>query len=110
MVYSPISIHMVLSLVSTAEANSPKLHQFLSVLKSNSSNHLNFLAYNLLTSVLADASAAGGSCLNLVNGLWVDRSHQLDDSYVQVVCNYYKAALKQADFKSNPDGVRIEVN
>ncbi|XP_062016771.1 serpin-ZX-like [Rosa rugosa] len=100
------------------EKNMPRRRQtapncislFLSSNPIPATTYLNFLAYNLLTSVLADASAAGGPCLNLANGLWVDRSHQLDESYVQVVCNYYKAALKQADFKSNPDGVRIEVN
>ncbi|PRQ29594.1 putative Serpin family protein [Rosa chinensis] len=73
-------------------------------------DHLNSVAYHLITSVLADGSAKGGSCLNLANGLWTDESKPLEDSYQEVVCESYKASLKQVDFKANPGKVRVEVN
>nr|XP_011460659.1 PREDICTED: serpin-ZX-like [Fragaria vesca subsp. vesca] len=109
MVYSPLSIHIVLSIVAAGKRGSD-LDGFLSFLKSKSVDDLNSLAYYLTTSVLADQSAKGGPCLNLAVGLWADQSEPLDDSYKEVVCESYKAALELVDFKANPDKVRVEVN
>ncbi|KAK9912083.1 hypothetical protein M0R45_035958 [Rubus argutus] len=109
MAYSPLSIHMVLSLIA-AGTNGPKLDQFLSFLKSKSIDDLKSLALKLVTSVLADASPGGGPCLNIANGFWVDQSQPLEHSYKKVALNSYKAALNQVDFKANPEKVRIEVN
>ncbi|KAL6198466.1 hypothetical protein ACLB2K_028255 [Fragaria x ananassa] len=86
------------------------LDGFLSFLKSKSVDDLNSLAYYLTTSVLADQSAKGGPCLNLAVGLWADQCEPLDDSYKEVVCESYEAALELVDFKANPDKVRVEVN
>ncbi|KAL6198465.1 hypothetical protein ACLB2K_028254 [Fragaria x ananassa] len=110
MVYSSISIHVVPSMIAAGKRKtSPDLDQFLSFLKSKSVDDLNSLAYNLVTSILADASRGGGPCLNLVNGLWIDESLPLDHSYMKVLSESFKAALNQVDFKSNP-GVRTQVN
>ncbi|KAM5587523.1 serpin-ZX-like [Rosa sericea] len=109
MVYSPVSIHIVLSLIAAGKTSSD-LDQFLSFLKSKSVDDLNSLAYNLVTSILADASRRGGPCLNFANGLWVDESLPLDHSYEKVLSTSYKAALNHVDFKSNPEGVKTQVN
>ncbi|XP_024199899.1 serpin-ZX [Rosa chinensis] len=109
MVYSPVSIHIVLSLIAAGKTTSD-LDQFLSFLKSKSVDDLNSLAYILVTSILVDASSRGGPCLNFANGLWVDESLPLDHSYEKVLSTSYKAALNHVDFKSNPEGVRTQVN
>ncbi|XP_024178234.1 serpin-ZX [Rosa chinensis] len=106
LIFSPLSIHIVLSLIA-ARTNNP---QFLSFLKSKSIDDLNSLAFNLITSVLADSPSRGGPRLNATNGLWVDESIPLEDSYKQVVLDSYKAALNQVDFKTDPEQVRIQVN
>ncbi|XP_062009195.1 serpin-ZX-like [Rosa rugosa] len=106
LIFSPLSIHIVLSLIA-ARTNNP---QFLSFLKSKSIDDLNSLAFNLITSVLADSPSRGGPRLNSTNGLWVDESIPLEDSYKQVVLDSYKAALNQVDFKTDPEQVRIQVN
>ncbi|PRQ33657.1 putative Serpin family protein [Rosa chinensis] len=106
MIYSPISIHIVLSLIAAGK-NCP---QFLSFLKSKSINDLNSLACDLVTSVLVDSPTRGGPRLNFTNGVWVDKSVPLQECYKQVVLDSYKAALNQVDFKTNIEQVRIQVN
>ncbi|KAM5587522.1 serpin-ZX-like [Rosa sericea] len=109
MVYSPLSIHIVLSMIA-ADETGPSLDQFLSVLKSKSTDDLNSLAFNLVTAVLADGSASCGPCLNFANGLWVREPHSLESSYQQVLCNSYKASIKQVTMGTSSEEVRTEVN
>ncbi|KAL6220058.1 hypothetical protein ACLB2K_007816 [Fragaria x ananassa] len=105
-IYSPLSIHIVLSLIA-ARTNNP---QFLSFLNSKSIDDLNSLAFNLVTSVLADSPSRGGPRLNFTNGLWVGESTPLEESYKKVALDSYKAALNEVDFKTDPEKVRIQVN
>ncbi|KAL6228023.1 hypothetical protein ACLB2K_001977 [Fragaria x ananassa] len=86
MIYSPLSIYIVLSLIA-ARTNNPQLVYFLN---SKSIDDLNFIAFNLVTSVLADSTSKGGPLLNFTNGLWVDESMPLEESYKQVVLDSYK--------------------
>ncbi|KAL6219870.1 hypothetical protein ACLB2K_007629 [Fragaria x ananassa] len=104
--YSPLSIYLVLSLIA-ARTNNPQLIYFLN---SKSIDDLNSVAFNLVTSVLADSTRKGGPLLNFTNGLWVDESMPLEESYKQVVLDSYKAALNEVDFKTDPEQVRIQVN
>ncbi|XP_004295583.1 PREDICTED: serpin-ZX-like [Fragaria vesca subsp. vesca] len=106
MIYSPLSIHIVLSLIA-ARTNNP---HFVSFLNSKSIDDLNSLAYNLVTSVLADTPSRGGPRLNFTNGLWVDEYTPLEESYKKVLLDLYKAALNEVDFKTDPEKVRIQVN
>nr|XP_011465023.1 PREDICTED: serpin-ZX-like isoform X1 [Fragaria vesca subsp. vesca]XP_011465025.1 PREDICTED: serpin-ZX-like isoform X2 [Fragaria vesca subsp. vesca] len=106
MIYSPLSIYIVLSLIA-ARTNNPQLVYFLN---SKSIDDLNSIAFNLVTSVLADSTSKGGPLLNFTNGLWVDESMPLEESYKQVVLDSYKAALNEVDFKTDPEQVRIQVN
>lgn len=108
-VYSPLSIHIVLSMIAASETDL-SLDQFLSVLKSKSTDHLNSLAFNLVTAVLAEGSASGGPCLNFANGLWIHESYPLEKSHQQVVCNSYNASLKQVKLGTSSEEVRVEVN
>lgn len=55
MVYSPLSIYIVLSIVAAGKSGSDQ-DRFLSFLKSKSVDDLNSLAYHLITCVLADGS------------------------------------------------------
>ncbi|KAL6203066.1 hypothetical protein ACLB2K_026770 [Fragaria x ananassa] len=106
MIYSPQSIHIVLSLIA-ARNNFPQL---LSFLNSKSIAELNSLVGDLVASVLVDSPTRGWPRLNFTNGVWVDESEPLDESYKKVVLDSYKAALNHVDFKTNPEQVRSQVN
>lgn len=98
-VFSPLSIHVVLSLI-TAGSSGQTLHQLLSFLKSKSTDELNSLSSQLVDLVFADGSAAGGPRLSFANGVWVDKSLSLKPSFKQVVDTLYKAASDHVDFQT----------
>ncbi|CAI0558497.1 unnamed protein product [Linum tenue] len=98
-VLSPLSIHVVLSLIA-AGSKGPTQGQLLSYLKTKSGEHLNAFSSELVSVVLADGSGAGGPSLSFANGVWVDKSISLRPSFKQVVDNVYKAASDQVDFQT----------
>ncbi|XP_023546820.1 serpin-ZX-like [Cucurbita pepo subsp. pepo] len=108
-ILSPLSIHVLLSLVA-AGSKGPPLDQLLSFLKSNSTDNLNSFASQIVATVFADASPSGGPRLAFANGVWVDQSLSLKPSFQQVVDTVYKALLSQADFKTKAVEVISEVN
>ncbi|KAM1991442.1 hypothetical protein ACFX15_032576 [Malus domestica] len=109
MVFSPLSIHIVLSLIA-AGTKGPARDQLLSFLKSNSTAELNALAADLVLLVLADGSASGGPRLSFANGLWVDESLSIKPSFKEAVAVFYKAVADKVDFQNKADEVRIKVN
>lgn len=109
MVYSWLSIHVVLSLIAAGTKGRSK-EEWLSFLKSKSTAHLNLLASEIVPLVFSDGSPIGGPSLSFANGLWVDKSTPLKPSFQQVVDNFYKAARKEVDFRTKAEEVRIEVN
>ncbi|GAV83700.1 Serpin domain-containing protein [Cephalotus follicularis] len=109
LVFSPLSIHVVLSLIA-AGSQGPTLEQLLSFLKSKSNEHLNSFCSEIVSIVFADGSAIGGPRLSFANGVWVDNSLSLKHSFKQVLVNVYKAASNQVDFKTKAVEVTGEVN
>ncbi|CAI0558489.1 unnamed protein product [Linum tenue] len=96
-VISPASIHALLSLIA-AGSNGPTKDQLLSFLNAKLMDHLNSLSSGLV-SLLADG-VGGGPRLSFVNGVWVDRSLPLRQSFKQVAGNVYKAASSEVDFQN----------
>ncbi|KAL6198044.1 hypothetical protein ACLB2K_027836 [Fragaria x ananassa] len=108
-VFSPLSIHAVLSMIA-AGAKGSNQEGMLSFLKSKSIDALNTLASNVVPLVFADGSKLGGPLLSFANGIWIDQSLSIKPAFKNVLDNDYKAALKQVDFKTDPEEVRREVN
>ncbi|XP_076902614.1 serpin-ZX-like [Bidens hawaiensis] len=108
-VFSPVSIHAVLSLAA-AGSKGPTLDQFLAFLKTSSTDDLNSLYSQLVSSVLADGSLTGGPRLCFVNGVWVDKTYALKPSFKQIGDTVYKAACKQVDFQTSAAEVVNQVN
>ncbi|CAI0558488.1 unnamed protein product [Linum tenue] len=106
-VISPASIHALLSLIA-AGSNGPTKDQLLSFLNAKLMDHLNSLSSGLV-SLLADG-VGGGPRLSFVNGVWVDRSLPLRQSFKQVAGNVYKAASSEVDFQNKAAEVATEVN
>ncbi|XP_062028055.1 serpin-ZX-like isoform X2 [Rosa rugosa] len=110
MVYSPLSIHVVLSLIAAGSKKGYPQDEMLKFLKAKSTEQLNDLALKLIPLVFADGSPSGGPCLSLANGVWVEMSLPVMASFKQVVENAYKAVLKQVDFMTKSEEARCEVN
>ncbi|XP_068313566.1 serpin-ZX-like [Pyrus communis] len=109
LVYSPLSIHVLLSLIA-AGSKGPTQDQLLSFLKSKSTDHLNSFAAELVSMIFSDGSPSGGSHLSFASGVWVDRCLPLKPSFKQVVDTSYMAALAQVDFQTNAAQVASGVN
>ncbi|KAE8718152.1 Serpin-ZX [Hibiscus syriacus] len=109
LVFSPLSIHVVLSMIA-AGSKASTLDQLLSFLKSESSDQLNSFSSELVSVVSADGSPAGGPRLSFANGVWLDKSLPLRSSFKQVVDNVYKAASNLVDFQNKAVQVAGEVN
>ncbi|CAL8995844.1 unnamed protein product [Prunus brigantina] len=109
LVYSPLSIHVVLSLIA-AGSKGPTQDQLLSFLRAKSADYLNSFAAELVSVIFSDGSPSGGPRLSFANGIWVDESLPLKPSFKQVADTAYKAALSQVDFQTNAAEVASGVN
>ncbi|MFS7938977.1 putative Serpin family protein [Helianthus anomalus] len=108
-VFSPLSIHVVLSLVA-AGSNGQTLDQLLGFLKTKDVDDLNTLSSQLVSLILADGSPSGGPRLSFANGVWVDKTLDLKPSFKEIVDTVYKAASNQVDFQTKAAEVTNEVN
>ncbi|KAK3231483.1 hypothetical protein Dsin_003364 [Dipteronia sinensis] len=108
-VFSPSSIHVVLSLIA-AGSKGPTQDQLLSFLKSKSGDELNTFSSEVVAVVFADGSPSGGPRLSFANGVWIDKSLSFKDSYKHVLDNVYKVASNQVDFQTKAVEVIQEVN
>ncbi|KAK1407517.1 hypothetical protein QVD17_39133 [Tagetes erecta] len=108
-VFSPLSIHVVLSLLAAA-SKGPTLDQLHAFLQTKSTDDLNELSLHLVTLILADANPRGGPRLAFANGLWVEKTLSLKPSFTKVVDTFYKAACEQVDFRKKAVKVAKEVN
>ncbi|KAJ9567372.1 hypothetical protein OSB04_003338 [Centaurea solstitialis] len=96
-VFSPISLYVVLGLVATG-SKGPTHEQLLYFLKAITIDELNALFSQLLPFVFADGSPSGGPRVCFANSVWVDQTLALLPTFKQVVDGVYKAASNQADF------------
>ncbi|KAF5729094.1 putative Protein Z [Tripterygium wilfordii] len=108
-VFSPLSIQMLLSLIAAGSKGSTQ-DQFLGFLNSKSKDDLCSFSSDLTSSILFDGTSIGGPCLCFSNGVWIDKSVTLKPSVKHVVDNFYKAALELVDFRTEPDEVRYQIN
>jgi len=96
-VFSPLSLQVVLSMTA-AGSDGPTWQQLLDFLRSKLTDHLNYLASQLVSVVLSDAAPAGGPLLSSVDGVWIEKSLSLQPSFKQIVSSDYKATLASVDF------------
>ncbi|XP_074364790.1 serpin-ZX-like [Apium graveolens] len=109
LVFSPISIQVVLSLLA-AGSSGETLTQLLAFLKAESIDELNSIYARLVDVVFADGSSSGGPIVSVANGVWLDQSLSFKPSYRHVVQTSYKAASHRVDFKNKAEEVRNLVN
>lgn len=109
-VYSPLSIHVVLSMIASGASKGPSMDQLLYFLRAKSVSELNDLASSLVPLVFADGSPSGGPRLSFANGIWLEDSVSIKTPFKEAVGLSYKALLKQVYFKTTSEEVRCEVN
>ncbi|KAL3617795.1 hypothetical protein CASFOL_038116 [Castilleja foliolosa] len=110
LVFSPLSIQVVLGLIAAKSGGSTTGDQLLRYLKAKSIKDLRSQASQLVTQVLADGAPLGGPRLSFANGVWFDQSLTLKPAYKEIVESDFRSALNRVDFQSQADDVRQEVN
>ncbi|XP_047319982.1 serpin-ZX-like [Impatiens glandulifera] len=108
-VFSPLSIHVVLSLIASG-AKGSTLDELLSYLNSNSSEDLNSLSSQVIALVFAVDDHLGGPKLSFANAAWIDQSLSLKSSFKHVVEDVYKASCNQVDFQTKAVEITGKVN
>ncbi|WJX41336.1 hypothetical protein P8452_28703 [Trifolium repens] len=110
MVFSPLSLYTVLSLVA-AGSEGPTQQELLSFLLSKSIDQLKSLSSQLVSFVLAGANApTGGPLLSFVNSIWIEKSLSIRPSFKKIVATDFKATLASVDFMTKAFEVTEEVN
>ncbi|KAL9244168.1 hypothetical protein vseg_017972 [Gypsophila vaccaria] len=108
-VFSPLSLHVVLSLIAAGSSGSTR-DELLGFLKTNSTEELNKLSSQLVSVVFSDGSVSGGPNLCFANGVWVDQSMPLKPAFKLLVDDLYQASSKPVDFLNKAVEVASEVN
>ncbi|KAG7567923.1 Serpin domain [Arabidopsis thaliana x Arabidopsis arenosa] len=102
-VFSPMSINVLLSLIA-AGSNSVTKEEILSFLMSPSTDHLNAVLAKMTDGERSDL------CLSTANGVWINKSNSLQPSFKELLEKSYKATYSQVDFAAKPVEVIDEVN
>ncbi|MCI46662.1 serpin-ZX, partial [Trifolium medium] len=90
MVFSPLSIYTVLSIIA-AGSEGPTQQQLLDFLQSKSIDELKSLNSKLVSFVLAGANTpTGGPLVSFANGIWVEQSLSLQPSFKEIVATDFK--------------------
>ncbi|XP_062197325.1 putative serpin-Z5 [Phragmites australis] len=110
LVFSPLSIHVALALMSTAAAGDT-LDEILRVAGAPSREELAaFVRAMVVDRVLADRSGIGGPSLSFACGAWTDKSWPLRPAYVDTVVGTFKGNTWAVDFQNNPVESRQQIN
>ncbi|KAK0598304.1 hypothetical protein LWI29_033551 [Acer saccharum] len=114
-VISPLSIHVILSLIALG-SNGHTLEQLLFFLQSRNVDHL----ISMSSQMAALASPpnrthdedidAGGPTLSFVNGAWLNKGLKLKPSFQLIVTQVYNAIAKEVDFVTQTHQVINEIN
>lgn len=100
LVFSPLSIHTVLSLIAVG-SNGSTLKEFFSILGTRKVEHLNDLYKNSTCHILAKGSANGGPHLCSSNRVWVRYGLEIKKKFQKTAEIVYGATVDHANFRSS---------
>ncbi|CAO2152371.1 unnamed protein product [Urochloa humidicola] len=110
LVFSPLSIHVALALMSVA-ARGATLAEIVGFAGAPSRDELAaFVRAAVLDRVLADRSDIGGPSIAFACGAWTDRSLPADPKFVDAIVNTYKGGTWTVDFRNKPFESRRQIN
>ncbi|KAL1817807.1 serpin-ZX-like [Daucus carota subsp. sativus] len=104
-VFSPISVQLVLALIAAGSEGHTLNYQLLSFLKVDSTQELNALASHVVQNVFE-----GPASLSLANGVWTDRSVSFKPFFREVADSVYKAVSHVVDFRNRASEATSNVN
>ncbi|KAM0949550.1 putative Serpin family protein [Dioscorea sansibarensis] len=107
-VFSPLSIRAALSLAAVG-SRAATLDRMLSFLGSGSLEELNAASARLLGTVRLNGTDEPSS-ISFVNGIWADRSVDINPVFEGLVQSVYGAVAKSVDFQTKALDVAKEVN
>ncbi|RLM69112.1 hypothetical protein C2845_PM17G06490 [Panicum miliaceum] len=110
LIFSPLSIHVALALMSTG-ASGDTLAEILAVAGAPSREELRaFVRAAVIDRVLADQSGAGGPIVAFACGAWTDRRVPLRPEYHDTIVGTFKGSATTVDFKDKPVESRVQIN
>ncbi|KAL6660738.1 hypothetical protein ACP70R_001773 [Stipagrostis hirtigluma subsp. patula] len=100
LVFSPLSVHVALALMSAAAAGDT-LDEILAFVGAPSRDELaEFVGGTVVDRVLADQSGVGGPSVSFACGAWTDRRWPLRPAYVDTVVGKFKGNTWAVDFRN----------
>ncbi|CAH8374236.1 unnamed protein product [Eruca vesicaria subsp. sativa] len=109
LMFSPALINVILSFIAAKSPGATE-EKILALLQASSTDELNAVCSKIVTMVLADSTATGGPMISAANGVWIDKSLTVEQSFKNLLEISYKAAFNQVDFRTEADEVCEEVN
>lgn len=107
--FSPYSISMALAM-TYAGARSQTEKQMAQVFHFSGDQRSLHEAFGQLQRQLDEAGQQKGIELSIANALWAQKGHAFLPAFLQVAQGQYQANLKQADFKTEAEAAREEIN
>ena len=100
LIFSPLSIHIALALMSTG-ASGDTLAEILAVAGAPSRDELRaFVRDSVIDRVLADQSGAGGPIVAFACGAWTDWRMPLRPEYRDTIVGAFKGSAATVDFQN----------
>ncbi|KAL6660693.1 hypothetical protein ACP70R_001728 [Stipagrostis hirtigluma subsp. patula] len=110
LIFSPLSIHVALALMS-AGASGSTLDEILAVAGAPSREELMaFVARDMVERVLADRLGVGGPCVSFACGAWTDTRRPLKPAYRDTIVGTFKGSASTVDFRDHPVESRKKIN
>ncbi|KAL6660577.1 hypothetical protein ACP70R_001612 [Stipagrostis hirtigluma subsp. patula] len=110
LIFSPLSIHVALALMS-AGASASTLDEILAVAGALSRKELMaFVSRDMVERVLADRSGVGGPCVSFACGAWTDKRRPLKPAYRDTIVGTFKGSASTVDFRDQPVESRKKIN
>ncbi|OEL20907.1 putative serpin-Z8 [Dichanthelium oligosanthes] len=110
LIFSPLSIHVALALMSTG-ASGATLDEILAVAGAPSRDELHaFVRATVIDCVLADRSSDGGPVVAFACGAWTDWRKPLKTEYRDTIVGTFKGSATTVDFLEEPVESRKQIN
>src|SRR5262249_18990743 len=106
---SPYSISTALAMTYAGARNETE-NQIGKVLRFGSDQKELHASFGELQKQLAGAGVSKGVELSIVNALWAQRGHPFLPEFLQIASGQYQANINQADFATEAEAARAEIN
>jgi serpin B len=107
LLFSPFSISTALSMTAVGAGGITRTELDSELGLSNNSTENNMGFYSVLNGILPQNSAYN---LSVADGVWVEQTFPINQTFVNTLSTYYDALARQTDFINNPTGATTDIN